>query len=349
MLMYWCTGGPYLGFYQERGSTVEIVGYRTVTGRVQVWHTDMVPTVIEGEWVHTSLPIEGHYATREVTVPEEEVTYDKVVPAHYETETKYIQGHYETQEIWIPEHEEKHFVEVPGYYEDRQVQDPGQYEIQNIWVPEYYVTRYYWREAHPARGLEAAWIPYQHLIPAGFKDQRVWVEGQWRTVEFWVDATFEYQTVVVPGQYRDHRVWVDGNYEDVNVWIPERNETVTVIVPEHKEIEEYWVDAWIKHVSIRRPDKTIMVEQTYWKWEDVEYQEPIFGYADLPYTENLELVDHIRGPVMVIVGEPEADTLKIRYVPTGDEFFMDAEFVGCAVRIGENQYVIPEKYWEQTE
>jgi len=338
-----------LGFYKERGSTLTIVGYRTVTKRVQVWHTEMIETIIEGEYTHTSLPIEGHYEYKEVIVPEEEVTYKKTVPAHYETETQYIQGHYETQEIWIPEHEEQHFVEVPGFYELRKVQEPGHYERQNIWVPEYYVTRYYWREAHPARGLEAAWIPYQHLIPAGYKEQRVWVEGIWVDKEYWVDATWEYQTVVVQGQYRDHRVWVDGNFEDVNVWIPERTETVTTIVPEHKEMQEIWVGAYVKHIVAKRPDKTIMVETTWWEWEDVEQQEPIFGYADVPYTENLEMIDHIKGPVMVIAGEPEHDTLKIKIVPTGDEYVTEADFIGCATRIGENEYVLPEKYWPQIE
>ncbi len=60
---------------------------------------------------------------------------------------------------------------------------PGKYERQYISVPGYFVTRYYWREAHPARGLEAAWIPYQNWIEAGYKWQRVWIEPVTETVQ----------------------------------------------------------------------------------------------------------------------------------------------------------------------
>ena len=223
--------------------------------------------------------VAAHWAERRVTVPATEKIVDSVIPehteqkqvkipGHYETRTEYVEGHYETQEIWIPEHEEHHVVEVPGYYEERRVLEPGQWEIKNIWVPEYYVTRYYWREASPARGLEAAWIPYQELIPAGYKDQRVWVEGRWVRKQFWVDATFEYQTVVVPGQYRDHRVWIDGDMKDVQVWVPDTyvlKEVIVpemvistpVIVPEHVERQTYWKEEY-QNCWMTYPEQTVI-------------------------------------------------------------------------------------------
>lgn len=68
-------------------------------------------------------------------------------------------------------------------YSEEEVITPGHYERQMVWHPEYYVTRYYWREAHPARGLVAAWIPYQHLMPAGYKETRVWIPEKVEIVE----------------------------------------------------------------------------------------------------------------------------------------------------------------------
>lgn len=119
-------------------------------------------------------------------------------------------------EIDIPGYYEEYDIITPGFWKEEQVYVQGHYEIQNIWVPEYYVTRYYWREAHPARGLEAAWIPYQHLIPAGYKDQRVWVEGEF-----------------VP-----ERTWVEETTRTERVWVPPEKDFEMV---EYQELEEVWV------------------------------------------------------------------------------------------------------------
>jgi len=220
--------------------------------------------------------IAAHWAEKRVEVPahDQEIKTMKpgwwehvaeVIPGYWETQTKFIEGHYETQEIWIPEHIEQELQEIPGYFEERRVQGPGHWEIQNIWVPEYTVTRYYWREAHPERGLEAAWIPYDEVIPAGYKDKRIWVEGRWVRKEFWVDTTWEQVDVVVPGQYRDHRVWIDGNYEDVNVWVPAKTvpkpvwhppeEVITIVaVPLKVERQPYWQEEYEK-CWMTKPDQ----------------------------------------------------------------------------------------------
>lgn len=309
----------------------------------------MIETVIEGEWLHTSLPIEGHYTTRQFNVPEKEETYLREVPGHYETERQYIQGHYETQEIWIPEHEEDVLVEIPGYYESRTVQEPGQWVETRVLKAGYWEDALVTRPADPATGrLEISYWD-KRWIPERWYTRKVWEEGRTRLIKFWVDTTWEMQTVTVPGGFRDHRVWIEGEYKDVELWVPTTMEQVTVLIPEHTESREVWVPAYVKHISIKRPDKTVLVETTWWDWEDKEFQEPIFGYADAPHTDNLELVSFVKGPEMVLIGEPEPDTLKIKIVPTGDTYQTDAEFLGCAMRIGDNEYVLPEKYWEQLE
>jgi len=153
--------------------------------------------------------------------------YEKKLVTRTRPVKVYVQGHYERQMVWHPAFSVTRYREVPGHYETQTEYVQGHYERQNIWVPEYYVTRYYWREAHPARGLEAMWIPYQHLIPAGFKEQRVWVEGDYEDVEVWMPTyTEEYQEVIPAGE-RETRVWVEGKY------VTEQEE--------YKILEDVWV------------------------------------------------------------------------------------------------------------
>ncbi len=138
--------------------------------------------------------------------------YEKQLVTKTREERVYVQGHYERQMIWHPEHSVTRYREVPGHYEIKREYVQGHYERQMVWHPEYYVTRYYWREAHPARGLEAAWIPYQHLMPAGERETRVWVEGKYKDVEFWVATYTEQYQEVMPAGERETRVWVEGKY-----------------------------------------------------------------------------------------------------------------------------------------
>lgn len=220
---------------------------------------DMPPTIttMPGVPVQHCEMIAAHWAERRVTIPEEKKMVDSVipehtemkqvvVPGHYELQRVHTPAHYETQEIWIPEHVGHELKEIPGFY-----------EIQQILVPEYYVTRYYWREASPARGLEAAWIPYQHLIPAGYKDQRVWIDATWEQVD-----------VLVPGQFRDHRVWIEESYERKEVWISETTEmkqvtipemviSTPVVVPEHVERQSYWQEEYEKCWTMH-PEQTVI-------------------------------------------------------------------------------------------
>lgn len=109
---------------------------------------------------------------------------------------------------------------------EEEVITPGHYERQMIWHPEYYVTRYYWREAHPARGLIAMWIPYQHLMPAGVRETRVWVEEK---VEYETEVHTEFQDV-----------WIGREpvYEFVD---PEQNRMFEVgeLIPDVVDVPDY--------------------------------------------------------------------------------------------------------------
>lgn len=339
MQLYKIIDGAYLGFYRERGGTVFISGYRTVQRTVCDWKL-VEKTVVIPESSRMELKeIKAHMEEVQFWVPESEVEKTRVVPGHYETETVYIQGHYETKEIWIPEHDEEHFVEVPGYFEMRRIQEPGQYERQNIWVPEYYVTRYYWQEAVPARGIVGHWVEYQELIPAGYKLQRVWVPGRWVRKEFWVDATWEYQTVTVPGQFRDHRVWVDGNYEDRPFWVPETEEKYTEEIPGFYQMRLTHVPYWSEWVSVVIPAKLEVKEVNEWVCEEIEVQEPIYSYYGAE--DEYDLVDRQRGPIMVIAGPPEGDKLQLRIIESGDIIEVEAKYLGLVTRTEFNEYILP--------
>jgi len=339
MKIYDIFDSGWLAVYQERAQVIYISGFRKETRNVLVEKTGMkeieVSVFKAGLWIL----VPGRWEEKMFWVPEEKITKTRTVPGHWETETRYIEGHYETKEIWIPEHEEKNFVEVPGYIEQRMVQDPGYWERQNIWVPEYYVTRYYWREAHPARGLEAAWIPYQHIIEAGYKEQRVWVVPEAHMEDYWVDGYWEYQTVVVPGQFRDHRVWIDGNFEDVPFWVGEQEEKYQVVVAGHQEKRRVWVEAYDKFTPAYRTLEKKMVEATWEELEEVEVDVPIYSYYYPDY--EYEVISIQKGPEVVMIGEPEGDKLIMKTPVSKIEVEMEGYFLGNAVRIGDNQYVLP--------
>ena len=205
MKLYQTVDGTLIGFYRERGGQVQAMLYRNVYEQLLVVKTR-----------EEEITIPGFYEIR-ITV----------VPGHFEDELVFVPGHYERQMVWHPSFEVKRFRQIDGHY-----------EIQNIWVPGYFVTRFYWREAHPARGLEAAWIPYQFWIEAGYKDQRVWIPT----------FTEEYIEVIPAGE-RETRVWVEGDFVTEQVWVPLLTTSERVWIPpvqdtitvEYTVVEDVWI------------------------------------------------------------------------------------------------------------
>lgn len=188
------------------------------------------------------------------------------------------------EEITIPGYYEEYDIVTPGFWKEEEVYVQGKYERQMIWHPEYYVTRYYWREAHPARGLEAMWIPYQHLMPAGEKETRVWVEGHYDT----------------------ERTWVQETTRTERVWVPPEKDYVTV---EYKELEEVWVGSQAIFSSVDPTQATMFT-----------VEELIKAPEDQPDVE---------------------DIITIRNVMTGDVLHTTATYLGMAVRIDDNEFVLP--------
>jgi len=272
MKLYQTIGGTLIGFYREKGGAVQALLYR------DLYERQLVTKTREEEKI-----IPGYYKTVETPVP-----------GYYKEERVWVQGHYEQKMIWKPEYSVTRYREVPGHY-----------EIQNILVPEYYVTRYYWREAHPARGLEAAWIPYQHLIPAGYKDQRVWVPT----------FTEEYQEIIPAGESMG-RVWVEGDYDTKRTWIPATTKT-----------EQVWVT----------PVKEIVVVE-YQELEDVWVgREPVYEYVDPMLVQAFEVLDLIKAPA----DRPDIeDKITIRNTETNEVLTTTATYIGLAEQIDENEYVV---------
>jgi len=273
MKLYQTIDGTMIGFYQERGGEVQAVLYR------DVYESQLVTKTRQEE-----ITIPGYYRIEIIKIP----GYEK-------EEQVYVEGHYERKMVWHPEYSVTRYREVPGHY-----------EIQNIWVPEYYVTRYYWREAHPARGLEAAWIPYQELIPAGYKDQRVWVETY----------TEEYEEIIPAGE-KETRVYVQGKYVNEKTWVPEKTISKKVWVPPEKDfitvefqvIEEIWVG-----------------------------REPVYEFLDETKVRLFEVVA-LTTAVPGIYGAE--DSIVIRNRMTGEELKTTARYLGLAERIADNEFVVP--------
>jgi len=273
MKLYQTIDGTLIGFYQEMGGAVQAVLYR-----------DLYEQKLVTKERQEEITIPGYYEF-----------YDIVTPGYWKEEEVYVQGHYERQMVWHPEYSVTRYREVPGHY-----------EIQNIWVPEYYVTRYYWREAHPARGLEAAWIPYQHLIPAGYKDQRVWVDTY----------TEEYEEIIPAGE-KETRVWVEGKYVTERNWIPETTRT-----------EQVWVEQKIEY-------KTVEYQELEEVWIG---REPVYEYIDPLMVQAFEVLELVPAPA----DRPELeDSITIRNTETGEVLTTTATYIGLGTRIGDNEFVVP--------
>lgn len=273
MKLYQTIDGTLIGFYQEMGGAVQAVLYRDLYERQMVTKERQ----------------------EEVTIPGYYEYFDIVTPGYWLEESVFVNAHYERQMVWHPAHDVTRYREVEGHY-----------ERQNIWVPEYYVTRYYWREAHPARGLEAAWIPYQHLIEAGYKLQRVWVDTYTEQYQETIPAGERETRVFVPGDYVTERTWIEETTREERVWIePE----VTYETVEYQELDDVWVG-----------------------------QEPVYEYIDPVFVQDWEVLE-----LNVGVGHwPDyEDNITIRNTNTGEELTTSARYMGLAERIDDNEYVIP--------
>lgn len=295
MKLYRTIDGTLIGFYKERGGEVRTTMYR------DVYETRVVDKTREQRiWIEST-----------------EKTVMVLIPGKYDTRTHYVPGRFEDRAIRVPEHEEVQLVEVPGFYERVHVQEPGGYEIKPVWFEEYYITKYYYREAHPARGLEAAWIPYEELVPAGYSDTRVWVEGEWRTKVVWVDTTWDYQTVTVPEAWGTETIWIEPVETVERVWIPSKRVAVLVGEPGRWETQ-------IEHYT-----------ETEEVW--IGY-EPVYEMIDQSQVTLFEVLELQEGAG---TGPAFEDTITIRNRLTGDELTTAANYLGYAERIDENEFVVP--------
>lgn len=227
MKLYQTIDGTLIGFYGEKGGTVQAVLYR------DIYEKQMVTKTREEELV-----VPGYFEQVETTVP-----------GYWKPEREYVQGHYEIQPYWFEEYSITRYREVPGHY-----------EILPHWFEEYSITRYrtvpgYWEpylRDIPPRGVYEEngppytwyrWIEehveeYEEVIPAGFKDTRVWV-----------DTKYEPYEEIMPAGFKDTRVWVDGIFEDVEEWVPPKTTTESVWhepVTEYKKVEyQELEDVWV--------------------------------------------------------------------------------------------------------
>lgn len=295
MKLYQTIDGTMIGFYQERGGAVKCVTYRSI------------------------------YEMRMVT----EKTYENILlPGFWDERTYEIPGRWEDRAVRVPAYQEEQLVEIPGYYETRLVEYPGHYDILPHWFEEYSITRYrtvpgYW-EAYerdiPPRGLYEEteppytwyrWIEehveeYEEVFPAGYKDTRVWVEGEWRRKVFWVDATWEYQMVTVPEAWGTETIWIEPVSRTRKIWV------------ESKYVE-------------------ILIEKQVMK-EVYVGQEPVYSYVDETKVRLFEVVSLDVGAGLDPGYE---DLITIRNMLTGEELDTTARYLGLATRIEENEFVVP--------
>lgn len=295
MKLYQTIDGTLIGFYRERGGEVQAIMYRDVYETKQVTKTKE-----ERVWIPSTIK----------TVP-------WFISGRWDLRTYEVPGRFEDRRVWIPAYEEEQLVEIPGFYERRYVQEPSGYQIQPVWFEEHTITKYYWREAHPARGLEAAWIPYEETVPAGYSDTRVWVEGEWRAKIFRVDATWEYQMVTVPGDWGTETIWIEPLTWTRKIWIDARS--VEILTGEPGRWETQVVEYY----------ETVEVQTGY---------EPVYSFIDETQVTLFEVLELYPGAGE---GPDFEDVITIRNRLTGEELKTTAKYLGLGTRIEDNEYIVP--------
>jgi len=100
-----------------------------------------------------------------------------------------------------------------------------------------------------------------------------------------------------------------------------------------------WVEAYDKFTPAYRTLETKMVDTTWYEWEEVEVDVPIYSYYYPEY--EFEVLSVRKGPDVVLIGEPEGDKIRLRTPVSEIVVEMEGYFLGNAVRIGDNQYVLP--------
>lgn len=189
--------GAYLGFYQERGGTVFISGYRTVTESKFICRMVMEEHTTPENWVRMRYWIAGHYETKEFTVPEAEEIKTRLVPEHYETKTETTPAHWGTREYWLEPH-----VEIGYRFVGTEEQRSGRYGwelVDDEWI---FVGTEEQRE-----GREG-WESYDIEIPGCWEERRIWFPDVTRTYDVLVPEHEEDYTVVVPEYKETREVWV---------------------------------------------------------------------------------------------------------------------------------------------
>lgn len=188
-----------MGFYNERGSTVRIVGTRQVETQVRVRHVEMEDVTIPGEWVRTRVWLDGHYETQKYYVPEMSELKKRIVPEHYEKRTETVAAHWGTREYWLSPHTEIRYRFV-GTSEQRAGR--AGWEIvdgEHVFVG-----------TSAQRAGRAGWESYEVEIPGCWEDRRVWFPETTRTYTVFVPEKSEHYREVIPAYYEDREVWIDG-------------------------------------------------------------------------------------------------------------------------------------------
>ena len=226
MQVFMMKGGGFLGFYQEIGSTVKIVGTRTVTKRVRVWETITEEVTIEGEWTEERFYIEGHYEQRNFLVLEETVERSKMVRGQFEKNVFMVRGQFEKQEFWLEPYVEiryrtVHIAEQPAYRDHWE-------QVDGVWV------HFPAKEYKPAYDIQES---YEVEIQGCWQDRMVWVPEHEVTEFVWVPEHEETYFEVIPEHQEVREVWVPIRELTRTVQQPDKVITVEQEVWSYQDVE----------------------------------------------------------------------------------------------------------------
>ena len=257
------------------------------------------------------------------TVITEITTPDNWVRTRY-----YIEGHEGLVWKTEPEHEETRTRVVVEHYEQKTETIPAHWGTREYWLEQHIEIEYRFVGTEEQRSGRYGWeLVDDEWVFIGTEEQRAGRVG-WEAYE-----------VEIPGCWQERRIWFPEVTRTYDVLVPEHEEEYKVVVPERKWSEMEWIPIQEAYRWVNLGGKKVIGEDVVWVCEEVEVEEPIYSYYS-EYDE-YELTERVRGPVMVIVGEPVGDMLTLKVLATGQEIKVEAKYVGLAKQIDSNKFVAP--------
>ncbi len=226
---------------------------------------------------------------------------------------------------------------IPEHYEDREFWQAELTVDEWVLVPEHVVIE--------TRTVEAGWEYSQIFVPGAWLDRRYWIEEnceyqrvtELRNILGVMKTVTRTILVCEPAHWGSRKEWVPGWWKEVSVWVDEHEEQYEVKVRTQYVKQPVTHPGYFYNKSVLVPARTVVEWVESGAFEDVPYQQLIYGYSGNSEEYALEELQRFAGEPRP--GVNPYDSMQLRYTGTNNWISLNAGFISNATSIGYNRYV----------